>query len=81
VMLVILGALFYLLFIKGYVWKILLLTIVPYWCSIVLGRYIPVLRNDAFIFTPWQHEHIGISWALVISFGLIVIGIMFAKKE
>jgi hypothetical protein len=81
VMLAILGALFYLLFIKGYMWKILLLTIVPYYGSMLLGRYIPALSNTAFIITPLAHEHIEISWAFMISFALVIIVIGFFGKR
>lgn len=81
VMLLIIGALFYLLFIKGYAWKIALLTIIPYYCSMLLQRYIPVLGNDAFIFTPWAHEHIGVSWAFALSFAVVIIGVGYLSKK
>lgn len=81
VMLVILGALFYLLFIKGYVWKILLLTIVPYYGSMLLGRYIPTLSNTAFIITPLAHEHIEISWAFAISFVVMSLCVIFFGRK
>jgi hypothetical protein len=46
-----------------------------------LERYIPVLSNAAFIITPWTHWHIGVSWAIIISFAVVIIGLGYFGKQ
>jgi hypothetical protein len=81
VMLLILGALFYILFIKGWAWKLLLLTVVPYWCAVALATYVPALRNTMVVITPIAHQHFEISWALGLSFVVIGLCVAFSGRR
>ena len=72
--LIVLGFLFYLLFVRGDIWKLLLLTVVPWCCAYGMKVYFPATAKIAITFTPYNAERVEISWAFIVSFILIFIG-------
>jgi hypothetical protein len=77
----IVAIIFYYGFIKGGVFPLMLLFIGPFAGGALMIKHFPSTSKTLLTITPWTNIHYSLSWAVVLSFFIIVIGIGWFMRD
>lgn len=72
---------FWWLFIRGVGWAILLIIIMPFLCAFGIKHYLPATSATCITITPFGNAHWEISYAYLLSFVIIFLGVNYIVRE